>query len=106
MKDDSQSSSSKAGPSHMRVNTIFLKEKLEQIRRSRKCFVNSSSDIHRAVQVSRFAGKDVSQPLCIEVYAGTARLSRAMKDVGFRTLAIDKTMSRTEDTICILQLMT
>ena len=33
----------------------------------------------------------------IEVYAGT-RLSRAMKDFGFRTLAIDKTASRTEGT--------
>ncbi len=36
--------------------------------------------------------------MCIEVYAGTTRLSRAMKDFDFRTLAIDKTVSRTEDT--------
>ena len=36
--------------------------------------------------------------MCIEAYAGTTRLSRVMKDCGFRTLAIDKTLSRTEDT--------
>ena len=34
--------------------------------------------------------------VCIEIFAGSARLSRAFKDLGFKTLAVDKITARSE----------
>lgn len=80
----------------------FLKRKLKQAKvlQSNK---KSSSLNERAIDASfrdenlnRFSGKDVSQLVCIEIFAGSARLSRACKDLGFKTLAVDKITARSE----------
>ena len=80
----------------------FLKRKLKEAKelQSNK---KSSSLNERAIDASfrdenlhRFSGKDVSQLVCIEIFAGSARLSRAFKDVGFKTLAVDKITARSE----------
>lgn len=80
----------------------FLKRQLKQAKvlQSNK---KSSSLNERAIDASfrdenlnRFSGKDVSQLVCIEIFAGSARLSRACKDLGFKTLAVDKITARSE----------
>ena len=79
------SSSSKARSDVARDNAIFLRERLDNLKKSHKCFLNSQTKNQKTTaEVARFAGKDVSQLLCIEIYAGTARLPRAMKDVGLQ----------------------
>ena len=44
--------------------------------------------------ITKFHGMLVEDLLFIEVFAGTAKLSKAAKDVGFQTLPIDKTTAR------------
>lgn len=52
-----------------------------------------------------FAGKDLSKILVIEVFAGTARLTRAIRDAGMSGLAIDKDNQRTQQVhICVYDL--
>lgn len=43
---------------------------------------------------TKFAGKVIGDLLFVEIFAGTARLSKMAKDAGFQALAIDKTSSR------------
>ena len=81
---------------------VFLKEKLKRAKELRTTQQSSSSSdqaffrSERGHETNRFAGKDVSQLLCIEIYAGSARLSRAFRDLGFKTLAVDKITNRSE----------
>jgi hypothetical protein len=42
----------------------------------------------------RFTGMNVSDLLFLEIFAGTARLSKVARDVGFQILPIDKTNAR------------
>lgn len=44
----------------------------------------------------RFQDVDISKILVIEVFAGTGRLTSALRDRGFRTMAIDKDKSRSK----------
>ena len=43
---------------------------------------------------TKFAGKYIGDLLFIEIFAGTARLSKVARDVGFQALPIDKTAAR------------
>ena len=44
----------------------------------------------------RFQDVDISRILVIEVFAGTGRLTSALRDRGFRTMAVDKDKSRSK----------
>ena len=44
----------------------------------------------------RFAGRKLSDIYVLELFAGTARLTRSFKKKGFRSLAFDKTSKRSE----------
>ena len=49
-----------------------------------------------------FAGVDVSQLIFMEVFAGTARLSKVVRDAGFQAMPIDKTAERSSQIhICL-----
>jgi len=44
--------------------------------------------------VTKFSGKCVEDLLFVEIFAGTARLSKVARDTGFQALPIDKTTAR------------
>ena len=44
-----------------------------------------------------FSGMSLERVMVIEIFAGTARLTRAMRDIGLSGLAIDKDSSRTQN---------
>ncbi len=44
----------------------------------------------------RFQDADIEKILVVEVFAGTGRLTSALRDEGFRTLAIDKDKTRSK----------
>lgn len=46
----------------------------------------------------KFAGKSLSKILMVELYAGSARLSRACQQMGVRSIAVDKTSQRSQGT--------
>ena len=46
----------------------------------------------------KFAGKSLSNILMVELYAGSARLSKACQQVGVRSIAVDKTTQRSQGT--------
>ena len=48
-----------------------------------------------------FAGMSVEDLIFLEIYAGTARLSKAVSDEGFQCIPIDKTASRSSNFIAI-----
>lgn len=73
--------------------------------------VNSSVTTEHAAQVSfeqevrSFAGVDIAELLFLEVFAGTARLSKAARDVGLQCMPIDKTSKRsTQIHVCLYNL--
>ena len=80
----------------------FLKEKLRRAKKLHTIQQSTSSSeqtrfhSERIDSTNRFAGKDISHLVCIEIFAGSARLSRAFRDLGFKTLAVDKTTNRSE----------
>ena len=49
---------------------------------------------HQADVFTKFAGLNLEDLLFIEVFAGTARLSKVAKDSGFQVLPVDKTSAR------------
>jgi len=53
-----------------------------------------TSDMGNQDNEGKFHGKNISDLLFLEIFAGTARLSAAMHEVGFETLAVDKTAAR------------
>ena len=46
----------------------------------------------------RLEGKSLSNVLMVEIYAGSARLARACRHVGCRSVAVDKTTDRSHGT--------
>ena len=46
----------------------------------------------------KFAGKSLSKILMVELYAGSARLSKACQQMGVRSIAVDKTSQRSQGT--------
>ena len=46
--------------------------------------------------VFQWTGRNVSEMLIVEIFAGTARLSRACRDLGFRIFPVDKSNARTK----------
>ncbi len=54
----------------------------------------SHSNIDIVPEQHCWAGKSFSDLLFIEIYAGSARLSSAMRDQQFEVLAVDKTAER------------
>ena len=44
---------------------------------------------------TKFSGKCINDLMFVEVFAGTARLSKVARDMGFQVLPIDKTNART-----------
>ncbi len=47
-------------------------------------------------QASRFAGRSIHDLVVVEVFAGSARLTKACKGLGMRAVAVDKTSGRSE----------
>ena len=47
-------------------------------------------------QSNKFEGKSLSSILMVELYAGSARLSKACQQVGVRSVAVDKTTQRSQ----------
>ena len=53
----------------------------------------------RSVQrLKKFAGKSLASILMVELYAGSARLSKACQQIGVRSIAVDKTTQRAQGT--------
>ena len=99
----------------------FLKRRLEEakqgfenkgqsagraLKRSHTVMVNNTTESHCVEEKSftnlenssnsfpKFAGKCIGDLLFLEIFAGTARLSKIARDTGFQTLPIDKTAAR------------
>ena len=99
----------------------FLKRRLEKakqefeskgqstgkaLKRSHTVMVNNTTEYHCVEEKSftnlenssgsfpKFAGKYIGDLLSLEIFAGTARLSKIARDTGFQTLPIDKTAAR------------
>ena len=53
-----------------------------------------------------FSGKSLDSIMVIEVFAGTARLTRAVRDIGLSGLAVDKDSNRAQNVHIALQTMT
>ena len=49
-------------------------------------------------QTDRLSGKSLNEVLMVEVYAGSARLARACRHIGCRSVAVDKTADRSHGT--------
>ena len=49
-----------------------------------------------SAEAFQWTGRNVSEMLIVEIFAGTARLSRACRDLGFRIFPVDKSNSRTK----------
>ena len=47
-------------------------------------------------QPSKFAGRSIHALLVVEIFAGSARLTKACKGLGLRAVAVDKTSGRSE----------
>ena len=102
-------------------NANFLKRRLEEakqsfenkgqsaeraLKRSHTVMVNNTTESHCVEEKSftdlensssgfpKFAGKCIGDLLFLEIFAGTARLSKVARDTGFQTLPIDKTAAR------------
>jgi hypothetical protein len=50
------------------------------------------------LQADRLEGKSLSDVLMVEIFAGSARLARACRHVGCRSVAVDKTTDRSHGT--------
>ena len=46
---------------------------------------------------SKFAGRSINDLLVVEIFAGSARLTKACKGLGLRAVAVDKTLDRSEN---------
>ena len=57
--------------------------------------VSSSTQSHPELD-KRFTGVTLDETIVLEIFAGTARLTRAVKDLGMSTLAIDKDNKRAQ----------
>jgi hypothetical protein len=57
-----------------------------------------SPEVHLEAQEqsNKFAGKSLSNILMVELYAGSARLSKACQQIGVRSVAVDKTTQRSQ----------
>jgi hypothetical protein len=49
-------------------------------------------------KTEKYAGKSLASILMVELYAGSARLSKACQQVGVRNIAVDKTTQRAQGT--------
>ena len=47
-----------------------------------------------SLSLSKFNGRDLASVLFVEVFAGSARLSRAVRDLNMRVLAVDHSAER------------
>ena len=55
-------------------------------------FINQGAEINKCQ--GRFTGLAISDLLFVEIFAGTARLSKAAKELGMEALSVDKTANR------------
>ena len=76
----------------------LLKRKFREMQQPKKDQVGAEPQFHSNVDITPeqhcWSGKTFSDLLFIEIFAGTARLSSAMREQQFETLAIDKTSER------------
>ena len=55
-----------------------------------------SSNLPDQVNKSKFAGRSINDLLVMEIFAGSARLTKACRGLGMRAVAVDKTQDRSE----------
>ena len=58
----------------------------------------SQQDVNTNSPTDRLSGKSLNEVLMVEIYAGSARLARACRHVGCRSVAVDKTADRSHGT--------
>eukprot|EP00438_Fugacium_kawagutii_P007233 Skav218022 [mRNA] locus=scaffold2344:307023:309707:- [translate_table: standard] len=85
-------------------NTAFLKEKLQNLKRQREeCATAANGSLKGSTESwepiegtkgKKFDKLPITGLLFIEIFAGSARLSSALHEVGFETMAVDKSTAR------------
>jgi len=55
-----------------------------------------SSKLPFQMDKSKFAGRSINDLLVVEIFAGSARLTKACRGLGMRAVAVDKTQDRSE----------
>jgi hypothetical protein len=85
------------------VATEFnLQEAKKKLRTLQETQVSQESDLSTpkvsgdASKTDSYAGKSLANILMVELYAGSARLSKACQQVGVRSIAVDKTTQRAQ----------
>ena len=58
----------------------------------------SQQDVSTNSPADRLSGKSLNEVLMVEIYAGSARLARACRHIGCRSVAVDKTADRSHGT--------
>ena len=84
----------KARSSDTGFNLSEAKRKLVALQNKVVSQHDSTTNLHD----DRLEGKSLSDVLMVEIYAGSARLARACRHVGCRSVAVDKTTDRSHGT--------
>ena len=58
--------------------------------------VDDSNVLPGRMDKSKFAGRSINDLLVVEIFAGSARLTKACRGLGMRAVAVDKTQDRSE----------
>ena len=86
--------------SHSKFDLGAARKRLKQLREHVDPKVSQQVDYSNKLPFqmdkSKFAGRSINDLLVVEIFAGSARLTKACRGLGMRAVAVDKTQDRSE----------